>query len=51
VKAVKAVKVEAGQMSTDNASVLVVGGAITVLLLPLTSTLLARPAPSSTARV
>jgi excisionase family DNA binding protein len=29
----------------------VAGGAITVLLLPLTSTLLARPAPSSTARV
>jgi hypothetical protein len=49
--AVTAVTVGVGQMSTDNASVLVAGGAITVLLLPLTSRLLARPAPSSNARV
>ncbi len=43
IVAVTSVAVEAGEMGTANASVLVAGGAITVLVLPLTATLLARP--------
>jgi hypothetical protein len=40
IVAVTSVAVSAGQMSTTNASVLVAGGAITVLLLPMLATLL-----------
>jgi Kef-type K+ transport system membrane component KefB len=43
IVAVTAVAVEAGHMTPANASVLVAGGAVTVLLLPMTATLLAGP--------
>ncbi|TNC30493.1 cation:proton antiporter [Mumia zhuanghuii] len=42
IVAVTAVAVDAGQMSAETASVLVAGGALTVLLLPMSATLLAR---------
>ena len=49
IVAVTSVAVDAGQMSDANASVLVAGGAITVLLLPMAATLLARPAAATPA--
>lgn len=42
IVAVTAVAVDAGQMSAESASILVAGGAVTVLLLPMTATLLER---------
>jgi Kef-type K+ transport system membrane component KefB len=42
IVAVTSVAVEHGQMRPDNASLLVAGGAVTVLLLPMTATLLGR---------
>ncbi|MGH1562079.1 cation:proton antiporter [Mumia sp. DW29H23] len=42
IVAVTAVAVDAGEMSAETASVLVAGGAVTVLLLPMTATLLER---------
>lgn len=44
IVAVTGAAVAAGQMSSDNASILVAAGAITVLLLPMCATLLNRPA-------
>lgn len=46
IVAVTAVAVAGGEMSTTNASVLVAGGAFTVLLFPMLATVIAR-APSS----
>lgn len=46
IVAVTSTAVSAGQMTSQNASVLVAGGAVTVLLMPLAATLLARAAPS-----
>ena len=43
IVAVTSTAVSAGQMSSANASVLVAGGAITVLTMPLAATLLAGP--------
>ncbi|WP_262852169.1 cation:proton antiporter [Mumia quercus] len=43
IVAVTSVAVDAGEMSAETASVLVAGGAFTVLLLPMAATLLARP--------
>ena len=40
--AVTSTAVSAGQMTSQNASVLVAGGAVTVLLMPLAATLLGR---------
>jgi Kef-type K+ transport system membrane component KefB len=51
IVAVTAVAVDSGTMSATNASVLVAGGAVTVLLLPLSATLLARPEPASASAV
>jgi Kef-type K+ transport system membrane component KefB len=42
IVAVTAVAVDAGQMSAETGSILVAGGALTVLLLPMSATLLAR---------
>ena len=50
IVAVTAVAVDSGTMSATNASVLVAGGAVTVLLLPLSATLLARPGAGVSAR-
>jgi hypothetical protein len=41
--AVTSTAVASGQMTAQNASVLVAGGAITVLLMPLAATLLTAP--------
>lgn len=53
IVAVTGVAVDAGQMTESNASILVAAGAITVLVLPLTASLLgskaAKPVPSETA--
>ncbi len=46
IVAVTTTAVNAGQMSAGNASLLVAGGAVTVLALPMTATLLARSADS-----
>ncbi|GAA3603393.1 cation:proton antiporter [Microlunatus ginsengisoli] len=46
IVAVTTTAVNAGQMSAENASLLVAGGALTVLALPMTATLLAHPADS-----
>ncbi|HEY6744053.1 MAG TPA: cation:proton antiporter [Lapillicoccus sp.] len=46
IVAVTSVAVSNGQMSETNSSLLVAGGAVTVLLLPLTATLLERAEPS-----
>ncbi len=43
IVAVTTTAVNAGQMSTANASLLVAGGAVTVLVLPMSATLLSRP--------
>ena len=48
IVAVTTVAVDAAEMSPTSASVLVAGGAITVLLLPMTATLLARPGQDGT---
>jgi len=45
IVAVTSVAVSAGQMSDANSSLLVAGGAVTVLLLPMAATLLHRPEP------
>jgi hypothetical protein len=45
IVAVTSVAVSAGQMSEANSSLLVAGGAVTVLLLPMAATLLQRPEP------
>ncbi len=51
IVAVTAVAVDAGEMSTENASLLIAGGAMTVLLCPMLATLLvartSEPEPSS----
>jgi Kef-type K+ transport system membrane component KefB len=47
IVAVTSTAVSAGVMSPSNASLLVAGGALTVLALPMTATLLARPAGPS----
>ncbi|MCJ0904426.1 cation:proton antiporter [Rhodococcus sp. ARC_M6] len=47
IVAVTGAAVSAGQMSSDNASILVAAGAITVLLLPMCATLLNRPEQSN----
>jgi Kef-type K+ transport system membrane component KefB len=46
IVAVTSVAVSSGQMSEANSSLLVAGGAVTVLLLPMSATLLDRPTPS-----
>ena len=46
IVAVTSVAVSNGQMSATNSSLLVAGGAVTVLLLPMTATLLERAEPS-----
>ena len=46
IVAVTSVAVSNGQMSEVNASLLVAGGALTVLLLPMAATLLDRPPPT-----
>jgi ABC-type phosphate transport system permease subunit len=46
IVAVTSVAVSNGQMSQTNSSLLVAGGALTVLLLPMIATLLERSAPS-----
>lgn len=49
IVAVTEVAVDAGQMTTSNASILVAAGAITVLVLPMTASLLApKPTPKPT---
>ncbi len=45
IVAVTSVAVTSGQMSQANSSLLVAGGAVTVLLLPMAATLLDRPDP------
>ena len=47
IVAVTSVAVSNGQMSSANSSLLVAGGAVTVLLLPMAATLLNRPDPSA----
>jgi Kef-type K+ transport system membrane component KefB len=51
IVAVTSVAVSNGQMSPANSSLLVAGGAVTVLLLPMTATLLSRPGPAAVATV
>lgn len=48
IVAVTSVAVSAGEMTPSTASLLVAGGAVTVLLLPMTATLLARPERATT---
>ena len=47
IVAVTSVAVSNGQMSSANSSLLVAGGAVTVLLLPMAATLLNRPDPAA----
>ena len=47
IVAVTSVAVSNGQMSSGNSSLLVAGGAVTVLLLPMAATLLSRPDPAA----
>lgn len=50
IVAVTAVAVSAGEMTAATASLLVAGGAVTVLLLPMAATLIARPERKPTTR-
>ena len=50
IVAVTGVAVDAGQMSTANASILVAAGAITVLVLPMLATLMAAPGDATPSR-